>query len=280
VVVHLVVEESSQTNGGDASKRPRQRRRPITSRETVVVYILRILLLAAILIAWQLVGDESVRTAFFTSKPTSVWKSLVSIIQTNAFWVNVKTTMYETLVGFAIGGVAGVLCGFALAFSNIANRVLDPLLNALNSLPRIALASLFILWFGLGTESKVVLVISLVFFPLFLNALKGATTIDPDYVLLMRTFKASRVSFVRKVILPSTVPWIMSGAKLGIAQALGGAVIGEIISAQHGLGAELNVAAANFDTGEEFAVLLVLVFIAMILNGICGFVERRVSTWR
>ena len=244
------------------------------------VYTLRLLLLVVILGLWQLLGDSSKRTDFFVSTPTAVWDSLVNLVPTAAFWADVRTTLYETLVGFLIGGGAGILLGFLLAFSRIAYRTVEPLLNALNSLPRIALASLFILYFGLGSESKIALVISLTFFPLFLNAYKGATTVDPDYALLMHTFKASLLDYAAKVILPSTIPWLITGAKLGVAQGLGGAIIGEIISAQVGLGAALNGASNAFDTAGEFAILLTLIVIAMLLNGLFETAERATSKWR
>jgi NitT/TauT family transport system permease protein len=263
-------------DAGAPARRPPRR----LSRDTVRVYVLRVVVLAIVLVGWQLLGTSSTKTAFFISNPVAVWDALTALVPTANFWLDVGTTLEEMLIGFVLGGVAGVLLGFLLSFSPTAHRVLDPILNALNSLPRVALASLFILYFGLGLQAKIALVISLVFFPLFLNAYKGATTIDPDYQLLMHTMKASRVQYVRMVTLPSTVPWLISGAKLGLAQGLGGAVIGEIISAQHGLGAALNIAANAFDTSQEFAVLIVLIVIAMALNGIFERFERLASAWR
>jgi NitT/TauT family transport system permease protein len=262
----------------DPTQKRRSRRRP--SAQTVRVYALRVLFIAALLALWQYFGSRSTHNAFFYSEPSAIWTSLRHLLTDSNFYVDLRYTMYETVVGFLIGGIAGIVLGFALAFSRTGYRVVDPLLNALNCLPRIALSSLFILWFGLGIKSKVALIISLVFFPLFLNAYKGATTIDPDHVLLMRTLHATRLEFVRKVTLPATAPWVITGAKLGVAQALGGAVIGEIIAAQHGLGAALNTDASSFATGDEFAILIVLVVIAVLLNAIFSFLETRTAGWR
>jgi len=278
----MTAQLSAEATTTTTARRRGRGRRPGTPavRGPLQVWILRIVLMVALVIIWQLIGGQSSRLEFFISKPTAVWHSLVTILPTENFWTDMYYTMYETVVGFVIGAVAGILCGFALAFSLTVHRVLDPVLSALNSLPRIALASLFILWFGLGIESKVALIVSLVFFPLFLNAYKGATTIDPDYSLLMHTLRANRLQYVRKVVLPSTAPWVLTGAKLGVAQALGGAVVGEIIAAQHGLGAALNQAAGSFDTGLEFAILLVLIVVAMILNEVFEYFESRISSWR
>jgi NitT/TauT family transport system permease protein len=267
----------SVTDGGTPG---RSKRRNRTNAETVRVYILRVVLIVVLLAIWQYIGSRSTHNQFFYSRPSDIWTSLRNLLVSSDFYVDLRYTMYETVVGFLIGGVAGVVLGFALAFSKTAYRVLDPILNALNCLPRIALSSLFILWFGLGVQSKIALVISLVFFPLFLNAYKGATTIDPDQVMLMHTFRAKRLDIIRKVTLPATAPWVITGAKLGVAQALGGAVIGEIIAAQFGLGAALNTDAQSFATGDEFAIILVLIVIALILNGIFTVFESRTSSWR
>jgi NitT/TauT family transport system permease protein len=258
--------------------RRRSSRRPST--ETIRVLVLRVVLVIVVLGVWQWVGGLSEHNQFFYSQPSAIVEAMGDLLTSSTFWVDLRYTMLETVIGFLIGGVAGVVLGFGLAFTRIGYRVLDPILNALNCLPRIALSSLFILWFGLGMESKIALAISLVFFPLFLNAYKGATTVDADHVLLMHTFRASRLDVIRKITLPATAPWVITGAKMGVAQALGGAIIGEIIASQHGLGAALNTDAQAFATGEEFAILIVLIVIALVLNGIFTVFENRTSSWR
>jgi NitT/TauT family transport system permease protein len=263
-----------------ATPTPGVLRRRRLSRETLRVYLLRVVVFGVLLLVWQYVGSSSTHNDFFFSKPTSIVSSMGQLLTSQTFYIDLRYTLLETVIGFVIGGVAGVLAGFLLALNRTAYRVVDPIVNALNALPRIALSSLFILWFGLGMQSKVALIVSLVFFPLFLNAYKGATTIDPDHELLMHTLRASRIQFIRKVTLPSTAPWIITGAKLGIAQALGGAVIGEIIASQHGLGAALNNYAQAFATGDQFAVLIVLIVLALLLNMIFTYFEGRASRWR
>jgi NitT/TauT family transport system permease protein len=265
-------------SGGKARRAARRRNR--STSENVRVYVLRVLLIVVLLLLWQYVGSRSTHNQFFYSKPSDIWTSLRHLLVSGTFYVDLRYTMYETVIGFLIGGAAGVILGFALAFSRTAYRVIDPIMNALNCLPRIALSSLFILWFGLGMNSKIALVISLVFFPLFLNAYQGATTIDADQLMLMNTFRAGRLAIIRKVTIPATAPWVITGAKLGVAQALGGAVIGEIIAAQHGLGAALNTDAQSFATGDMFAIILVLIVIALVLNGIFTLLETRTSSWR
>jgi NitT/TauT family transport system permease protein len=255
-----------------------RRRRP--TAETIRVNVLRVVLIVVLLLVWQYFGGRSQHSMFFYSQPSAIWSGLTHLLGGQTFWTDLRYTMEETVVGFLIGGIAGIVLGFGLAFAKTAYRVLDPIMNALNALPRIALSSLFILWFGLGMESKIALVTSLVFFPLFLNAYAGASTIDPDQALLMRTMRASRLQFVRKVTFPATAPWVITGAKLGVAQALGGAVIGELIASQHGLGAELNSDATSFNTADEFAILLILIVLALILNGIFTVLENRTASWR
>jgi NitT/TauT family transport system permease protein len=272
------VRSPAPVTGKPPSLGPRPRWVP--SAETVRVFVLRVALIVVLLAIWQYFGSRSTHNLFFYSKPSAIWTSLRHLLVSSAFYTDLRYTMTETVLGFVIGGGLGIVAGFGLAFSRTAYRAVDPIMNALNALPRIALSSLFILWFGLGVESKVVLVTSLVFFPLFLNAYKGATTVDPDHTLLMHTLHASRWAYVRKVMFPSTAPWIITGAKLGVAAGLGGAVVGEIIAGQFGLGAALNADAQSFATGDEFAILLVLIAIAVVLNGIFSYFERRTSSWR
>lgn len=269
-----------EANDQASGSTPPTRRRLAVARPWLRIALWRTALCVVLLLAWEYYGGLSSRTEFFVSRPSLVVAALWDLVTTGDFYVDLRYTMVETAVGFLIGAVAGVAMGFVLAFLGTVHSVLDPLLNALNSLPRIALSSLFILWFGLGMESKIALVVSLVFFPLFLNAYKGATTVDPDHLLLMHTFRARRSEVVRKIIVPSTAPWVITGAKLGIAQALAGAVVGEIIAAQHGLGALLNEYSQAFATASMIAVLVAMIIIALLLNGIFSALERRTEGWR
>ena len=153
-------------------------------------------------------------------------------------------------------------------------------MTALNSLPRVALAPLFILWFGIGLTSKVVLAFSLVVFILLVNTHAGARNVDQDLVIITRLLGATRRQLTMKVILPASIPWIFAGLRLGLAYALIGAVVGEVIVAQAGLGFLIASAAGVFNTTGVFSALIILMLIAMLLSEVMKVAERKLLRWR
>jgi NitT/TauT family transport system permease protein len=239
----------------------------------------RVLLAVATLGGWQYLSNYDHKLRFFISSPTEVWRTLVSMLGTELFWSDAYVTLRETAIGFAISAVTGSITGFALAQSNFANRVLGPFISALNSLPRIALASLFILYFGLGEASKIALAVSLVYFVFLINIYQGAASVSEELEIVMKTMGANRAQVIRKVTLQSTTPWAIAASRLGMSQAIAAVVIAEMLSAQRGLGAELVTAGSTFDTARQFAILVCLLVVAMALNEGLGYAERRTRSW-
>jgi len=260
-----------------AQARPSRWARLTASRAGV--WLGRAIVAVIVFAVWQYFGSSSTRTAFFISTPASVVHTMVQMLGTSAFWTDAYVSLKEAILGFVISAVAGSACGFALAQSKFANRILDPFISALNSLPRIALASVFILYFGLGEASKVALAVSLAFFIFLINIYQGAASVNEEWAVVMRTMGASRLQFIRKVTLQSTVPWAIAASRLGMSQAIAAVIIGEVLSAQNGLGSELLTASSNFDTSRQYAILVFLLIFAMILNEGLGYAERRTNSW-
>lgn len=243
------------------------------------VLLCRVVVAGVVFAVWQYLGSRDSRMHLFISTPTEVWRSLVEMLGTNQFWSDALVTMREAVTGFAISAVTGSVCGFALAQSRFAAKVFDPFISALNALPRIALAPVFILYFGLGEASKVALAVSLVFFIFLINIYQGASGVNEEWAVVMRTMGAGRLQFVRKVTLHSTVPWAIAASRLGMSWAIASVIIGEMLSAQAGLGSQLLTASSNFNTARQFAILLCLLAFAMVLNEGLGYAERRTSSW-
>lgn len=240
----------------------------------------QLLLLAAFLIAWQVLVDNHVLTELSVSKPTAIWDELVKLYRSGQIWSNVGTTLEETVVGYVAGVVVGVAVGFGLAFTPRLLAVLNPFITVLNSLPRFALGPLFILWFGIGLMSKVALVFSLVVFIVFTNTAAGARSVDTDVITVSRLLGASRWDIVRKVMLPSTFPWTVAGMRLSIAYAVAGAVVGEMFASQKGIGNWIVAGSGVFNTAEIFAGLIVIAVIAGVIDLVGRVIERRVLRWR
>jgi NitT/TauT family transport system permease protein len=249
-------------------------------RERLSTLAWRLALLVLLAGLWQMLTATGMVDLFWVSSPTAIVVDLYKQFSSGEIFAHIWITLYETFLGFAAGAVGGIACGFALARWERANRILDPYVSALNSLPRVALAPLFILWFGIGIASKVVLAFSLVVFILLINTYAGAKNVDQDLVIITRLLGATERQLLVKVVLPSCIPWIFAGLRLGLAYALIGAVVGEVIVAQAGLGYLISYNAGTFNTTGVFSVLIVLMAISMVLNECMRWVERKLLHWR
>jgi NitT/TauT family transport system permease protein len=209
-----------------------------------------------------------------------VWSTLSHLSTSGNLFSNVGVTLYESSVGFVIGVVGGVLIGFVLGLWPLAHEVVRPFIMMLNTLPRIALAPLFLLWFGIGGESKIALVVSLVVFIVLINTLEGTANLDADIVALSRLLGAGRTKLAIKVILPSTLPWIVAGMRLSIAYAISGAVVGEMFAGQSGIGYLIQAGSGTFNVPEIFAALVTIMIVAWIIDSLGRWAERRVVRWR
>lgn len=233
----------------------------------------------ALLFVWQGVSGRLVDN-FFISNPLDVWRRLVAWTLSGSIFIHLWATLYATVMGFAIGAVAGMVLGIWLGVSPFMSRLLNPYLWALNALPKVALAPLFVLWFGLGIESKIALAAVLVLFLVFLNTFAGVREVDQDLIDSARMMRASRLQVIRKVIIPSALSWVFAGLKISVPYALIGAVLGEMIAANRGLGYLVQFSGSQFDTAGVFAVLIVIALLAVVLNIVVEIVQSRMERWR
>jgi NitT/TauT family transport system permease protein len=233
----------------------------------------------ALLFVWQGVSGRLVDN-FFISNPIDVWRRLVAWTLSGSIFLHLWATLYATLVGFVLGAVGGMVLGVWLGVSPFMGRLLNPYLWALNALPKVALAPLFVLWFGLGIESKIALAAVLVLFLVFLNTFAGVREVDQDLIDSARMMRASRLQVIRKVIIPSALSWVFAGLKISVPYALIGAVLGEMIAANRGLGYLVQFSGSQFDTAGVFAVLIVIALLAVVLNLAVEIVQGRMERWR
>lgn len=236
----------------------------------------QVLMLAAFLGLWEYASGTWVRP-FYISKPSLILDRLWGWIASGELWMHLAVTLQETLLGFFFGALAGFAAGLALGRSPFAARVLGPFIVAVNALPKVALAPLFILWFGIGLLMKVVLAVVIVFFLVFYNTFTGVQSVDGDLIAIVRTMGATRRQVVMKVMIPSALLWVFTGLRISIPYALIGAVVGEVFASNAGIGYLINSSAAQFDTAGVFAGLLVLTVLASLFTWLLGWVERRTS---
>ena len=247
------------------------RRRVIFARLAVLVVFLGL---------WQLVVAVGLVDAFWISTPALIAQELWHLLESGALASDVAVTIYEALVAFVISSALGIICGLLLARSPFWDDVLAPFVLALNSLPRVALAPLIILWFGIGVMAKVVTAFTLVFFILLVNTLGGAKNVDNDIITIARLMGASERDILWKVTFPSALPWIFTGLNLGLTYSLLGVIVAEILASNHGLGYLIAASAASFNTAGVFAGLITLAVVAWLFSLLMRKVEARLLRWK
>lgn len=248
-------------------------------RDTRIVNALRIALLVVTLTAWQLTSGRLI-SEFWISSPTAIWEALLQFLRDGVLGSAVRVTLVETAIGFALGAATGILIGIASGVNSLVARVLDPFLVAFNSIPRVALIPLFILWFGIGLPTKVLFAATLVFFPVFMNTFAGCRDVDRDLLDVLKVMGASRLDTIRRVLVPSALAWVFAGLRVSIPFALIGAVIAEMFTANDGLGYLISVSANQYDTAGSFAAIGVTTALGIVLTWLVAALERRVLRWQ
>lgn len=242
---------------------------------------LRLLMGAALIGSWEAAVQLGWMKPLFTSRPSAFFPALwAHLLEGSLLQRDLPQTLYETFAGFAVASVFGIGLALLLHEFPLLDAVVQPFLTAFNSMPRVALAPLFVLWFGLGPESKIVLVISLVFFIVIINTLAGLKASDRDHLLLARTLGVGRWQRFWKFVFPAATPTIFAGLQLGLVYALLGAITGEILGGHGGVGARMAVAINTFSTDDFFADLLFLVLFSTALAALVQGLERRLLHWR
>ena len=247
-------------------------------RATVSVAAWQLLLLAALLAAWWGASGRLVER-LFVSDPASVASAFGRMVADGTLWLHLRYTLTETLAGYALGASAALLAAVATWLVPGGEPVLRPLLLLAYATPKIALAPLMILWFGIGLLPKVLLAAVFVFFIVFLNTLAGLGTVSPGLVQVVRVMGAGPVAVFRKVVLPSATPFIVAALRITVPAALIGAVVGEFISSNRGVGYLISAASTRYRTADVFAAILGLLIVVVLMNAGVSALERSWMRW-
>lgn len=229
---------------------------------------------------WELVARLGLINPQFISEPSQIFPALWHGVFSGNLLQLLAATLYETFVGFIIASLAGLLIGYLMAEFRTFNEIIRPFMDAMNSVPRIALAPLFVLWFGLGSLSRVVLVITLSFFIVAFNTYAGLQSVNRDHLLLAKVLAASRWTKFKTFIFPSAVPTIFAGLELALTYAFLGAVVGEMLAGNTGLGGYLSLTIGTFDTADFFAALILLIIAALLVYGVVHRVRKHLLRWQ
>jgi NitT/TauT family transport system permease protein len=264
-----------------------RRRRGFTSprwRRLTTIYLARLALLVALVGGWQLSVNTKHIDPFFWGSPAGAWHQLRTWVlngtSQGSLGSQVLVTLQEALYGFLIGVVLGVVFGIALGSSQFLADLLAPFIKIANSIPRIVLGSFFTLAFGYGIKSKVILAVILVFFGVFFNAFQGTREVDRNLMSNARILGASRWQATRQVVLPSAFTWIMASLHISFGFALIGALVGELLGADKGLGLLIKNSQNNTDINGVLAGMVLVALIALVAETLITLLERRVLRWR
>ena len=249
------------------------------ARRKLLVYVCQFAFGVAFLSFWQWASGRLI-DPFFISSPAAVFGKLYTWLLNGDLFNHLSITLYATAIGFAIGSAIGFSLGLLFGKFAFLAEVLDPYITALYSIPKLALAPLFIIWFGIGIESKIAVSASIVFFVVFLNTFSGVREVNPIFIHATQIMGASQWGVMRTVIIPSAMAWVITGLKVSVPYALVGTVIGEFMSANRGIGFIIAQATGLFDTNSVFAGIFVLAFVGAVINGLLKITEGHLLRWR
>jgi NitT/TauT family transport system permease protein len=218
--------------------------------------------------------------AFILPSPGDVWAELVRSIQTASFWGHIGVTLIEVLGGLVIGAALAIVLGYALAKSHLLDAILSPILVASQAVPIVAVAPLLAIWFGYGLTPKIVTSVLIVFFPILINVIAGLRSIEPNLRDLMRSLQADRRQMFWKLEVPSALPMILSGFKVGATLSVIGAIVGEFVNSDKGLGFLIKQGNGEYNTARTFVALIALVALALVMYGSVVMMERRWLAWK
>ena len=252
----------------------RARRLPVQKDwPTWAIIATQVGILIGIIGAWEVAARTGLLDAFFWSQPTAIYKTLVIFFTQGDAWTDISFTFRSTIFGFLIGTIAGSMFGLSFWWSRNYAAVVQPYIICFESIPKLALAPLIILVFGLGLISKVAIATALTFVISTLTTYAGVKALDPDGEKLFYSLGASRFQVFRKLVVPSCLPWIISVLRVNIGLALTGAIVGEFIASQHGLGRAILYAGQTYDIALVWVAVLVLSTLAVIIYAAVTWLE-------
>lgn len=268
----------------EALARESERAQARIRRRRSMIISLRVLVLLVALGGWEIAARHKWIDPFFYSMPSMIWDQLVEWMREGtaqgSLWMQVAVTLEETVIGFLIGSIAGVVCGILLGRNKLLSDVFSLYIQIANSIPRVVLGSIFVIALGLGMASKVALAVVMVFFVVFGNAFQGVREADKYMIANAQILGASPRQVTMSVVIPSAMSWILASLHVSFGFALVGAVVGEFLGAKEGIGLLISTAQGAFNASGVFAAMIVLAVVALAADFLLTSLEKRLLKWR
>lgn len=269
-------EQTRATPSGVASAAPRA---VVRSMGSMGVTLVRLAIVIGFFSLWELASGRWIEP-FLISSPSRIFTSLFNGFREGDLWQHTWVTFVEIAIGFPVGAIAGIGLGYAFGRSRVLAEIFEPIIIALNGIPRTALAPLFIVWLGIGLWSKVGVVFLLTFFLNFFNTYTGMRQMDQEYVDLASLMGVKGWKLTFKVIFPAISPYVFTGIRTSIPFAVIGAIVGEFVAATEGVGFFIRMSAGIFKTADVFVGIIVLMIMVIILDKIAAVIEKRALRWQ
>ncbi len=270
--------ETIQDHGSVKAAAP-LRKSSRNSMRGIGVMVLRTGIIAGFLLLWQIASGRWIEP-FLISSPSRIFSSLIDGFQTGELLQHSWVTFLEIAIGFPLGALTGIALGYCFGRSKLLAEIFEPIIMALNGIPRTAVAPLFIVWLGIGIWSKVGVVFLLTFFLNFFNTYTGMRQMDQEYIDLARLMRVRGWKLTLRVILPAISPYMFAGIRTSIPFSVIGAIVGEFIAATEGIGFFIRLSAGIFRTADVFVGIIILMFMVIIMDKIAGMIEKRVLRWQ
>lgn len=240
--------------------------------------VVRTVSVLTFLIAWELAARDS--NPLFMTYPTAILRASVELFQSGVLMRGLIDSLIPFSIGMAISIIFGVMIGLGMGISRVVEYILDPYVNALNAVPRIALVPLVILWFGLGVVAKVVIVVSVAIFPIIINTFAGVRDVRGALLDISRAYSATPSQTLWKIIVPASLPFIMTGVRLGLGLGIIGMIVAEFFTAVTGLGGIIIEYGNTFQTAKMFVAIVVVGMLGIMVSGAAMAIERHWAKWR
>ena len=240
----------------------------------------RLVVLGTVLSLWEALARLGVLNPFYIPPPGKVAATLFGLFADGEIWTHIEATFGAALLGLALGVVVGAILGVSAALLPLVGEILDPVMTVLNAVPRIILAPLFVIWFGIGIASKVAVTFVLIAVLFFFAVYAGIKEVDQRLVERVKTLGGGRSTLLREVYLPAVTAWVLSNLKVAVGFAFTGAVVGEFVASSRGLGYLLSFAQSTYNASLTLALLLLIMIFVFMLFALAGRVEKRLLRWR
>lgn len=243
-------------------------------RKKILILLMQIAILVTIIITWQLLADFKIINTFITSSPSNVVKTIITLYNDNNLFNNIWTTIYETIISFGLGTIIGIIIAIILWYSNFLYKVIDPYLTIINSLPKIALGPIIIIFFGANIKSIIIMALLISVIVTIITVYNGFISADKNKINLLKSFSATKYQIFKLVILPSSYQTIISSLKINISMTLIGVIMGEFLVSKQGIGYLINYGSQVFNLNLVISGIIILMIVSYLMYIIVSYIEK------